>query len=79
MAVGAAVVQGSRACPGAARASAVGCFRQLTLLQTRRLLVLVAFFLAGFAFQMDQPDDLCHTNASASARGGHFAGAKAEG
>lgn len=79
MAVGAAVVWGSRASPGAAWASAVGWSRQLIVLQTYLLFDVSPYFLVGFAFNMDQLPYLCYTNASASAREGYFAWAEAEG
>lgn len=79
MAVGAAVVRGSRAGPGAARASAVGWSGQPIVLQTYLLFDVSPYFLVGLAFNVDRLPYLCYTNASASAREGYFAWAEAEG
>ena len=72
MTVGAAVVRGSRACPGAARVSAVGCSRRLIVVQIHLSFDVSLHFLVGFAFNVDQFPNLRYINASAGAREGYF-------
>lgn len=59
MAVGAAAVWGSCACPGVARASAAEWSGQLIVLQTHPLFDVSLWFFGGVAVNVDQQPNLC--------------------